>query len=204
MISIIIFILITIFLVIKLGEVLGMRIGYRVDIKHEGYFSKDTQVEEVQPEKSDLDSKIRNISGVYNSFNVLNFTEKAKKAFEIIFEAYAANDKRTLKNLLTPRLYDAFVLAIDDRISRKEVLEGVLVRFIKYEIIDANLSERDIFVKVKFVTEQSNVLKSGNGSVIEGNSDFIENRTDVWTFSRKKTSTDQMWYVYEIKDTDDI
>ena len=105
----------------------------------------------------------------------------------------------TLKELLAPRIFQAFSMAIKDRKSRNETLEGILVRFICTEIVSSDVSASDLFITVRFETEQSNVLKDGNGQIIEGNADFVETRTDVWVFSRKKDSTDPRWFLYEIK-----
>ena len=117
----------------------------------------------------------------------------------MIFKAYSEGDKSTLKELLVPRTYQAFSMAIDDRNSRGEILEGNLVSFSKVELIDAKVENENIFVTVKFVTEQSNVLKTLDGKILEGSSDFVENRTDIWVFSRKIKSTDSKWFLYEIK-----
>ncbi|MDR0968447.1 MAG: TIM44-like domain-containing protein, partial [Holosporaceae bacterium] len=81
----------------------------------------------------------------------------------------------------------------------KETLEGILVRFVNSEVVDAETTDDDIFVTVKFETEQSNVLKSEDGTILEGDADFVENRVEVWAFSRKKSSTDSRWYLCEIK-----
>jgi predicted lipid-binding transport protein (Tim44 family) len=90
-------------------------------------------------------------------------------------------------------------MAIEDRKKRGEILEGALVRFVHSEITDVSNVDDDLFVTVKFETEQSNVLKLKDGTILEGNADFIENRTETWSFSKKKTSADARWYLHEIK-----
>jgi predicted lipid-binding transport protein (Tim44 family) len=145
------------------------------------------------------DRKIGKIQAIYPSFNPVDFLDKAKKVFEMIFTAYSKGDLKTLKGLMSPRIFYAFSMAISDRKKRKETLEGILVRIIKADIVDAQETNGDILITVQFETEQSNVLKSESGEVLEGNSDFIENRVDTWDFSRKKTSTDSRWYLNEIK-----
>jgi predicted lipid-binding transport protein (Tim44 family) len=194
----------TAFLIYRLGNILGMHIGFKIETQNDGKFSDGDYVEEITREndRKELDEKIRNISNAYQNFEQYDFIEKAKKTFEIVFTAYAACDKRTLRNLLAPRIYEAFVMAIDDRISRRETLEGFLERFVTADIVDANVANDDVFVSVKFVTEQSTVLKSENGAILEGNSDFVETRTDIWVFHRKKSSLDPKWLLHEIKDVD--
>lgn len=198
MFSLLIFIVITVLLIIRLNDILGMNIGFRVDVRKNDNFNEDHSIEEIHHEDSKVN--IKDTLGNYADFIPQDFLDKSKKAFEIIFKAYAEEDKRTLKDLLAPKLCNAFSMAIDDRKSRGEKLEGILVRFISANITDVSANNEDIFVTVKFITEQSNVLKDRNGMVIEGNSDFVENRTDTWIFCRKKNAISSTWFLYEIVD----
>ena len=182
----------------RLNDILGMNVGFKVDVRKNDTFSKDSSIEEVYRDKEKVN--IKDMFGNYADFVPHDFLNKSKKAFEIIFEAYAEGDKRTLKDLLAPKLCNAFSMAIDDRNSRGEKLEGILVRFISADITDVSANDEDVFVTVKFITEQSNVLKDRNGMIIEGNSDFVENRTDTWIFCRKKNSISSTWLLYEIID----
>jgi predicted lipid-binding transport protein (Tim44 family) len=174
-----------------------MHIGFKADVKNDIFGSENT-VEEVSSAVK-MQEKIQTVSEIFPTFNAEDFLDKAKKAFEIIFAAYAEEDKITLNDLLCQRMYSAFSMAIDDRKNKREKLEGVLVRFISAEIIDVAVKSNDVFLDVKFVTEQSNVLKNHLGEVIEGSSDYVETRTDIWTFSRKKISGNPKWLLYEIK-----
>ena len=198
MFSLLIFIVITVVLIIRLNDILGMNVGFKVDMQKKDHFNEDSSIEEVHHEDSKVN--IKDMFGNYADFVPHDFLDKSKKAFEIIFEAYAKEDKRTLKDLLAPKLFNAFSMAIDDRKLRGEKLEGILVRFISADIVDVSANNEDVFITVKFVTEQSNILKDRNGVIIEGNSDFVENRTDTWIFCRKKNAISSTWFLYEIVD----
>ncbi|MBR1734789.1 MAG: Tim44 domain-containing protein [Alphaproteobacteria bacterium] len=188
------FFCVTVFLLIRLNDILGTHIGFKTDFNDKRLFSDDeSTIEEVR--KDDTSSVHADLGFIPNGF-----LEKSKKAFEIVFEAYANGDKDTLKGLLAPKLYSAFCLAIDDRQSRGEKLEGILVRFLSAEIVESSINNEDAFITVKFVTEQSNVLKSRDGIVLEGDSDFVEKRTDTWVFCHKKSSNSPVWLLYEIID----
>jgi predicted lipid-binding transport protein (Tim44 family) len=204
MITLFLFIAVTVFFLSVLNDILGTRQGFMRESEEEKKFSEDAgYVEEVQSKEKDIsevEEQIRNFSYSCRNFDSKNFTDKAKQAFQIVFDAYSACDKNTLKKLLAPKLYNAFVMATDDRISRKETLEGMLLGFSSADIIDAYIIDNEIFITVKFVTKQSNVLKSETGEILEGNSEFVETRTDIWIFYRKKSSEDPRWFVYEIKD----
>lgn len=194
---------ITIILINKLNDILGMHVGFKSESRSNMFEHNDdgNYVEEVVHDaEKDLDEKLIRISKECHTFSKEDFLQKAKRVFELVFEAYANEDKGTLRDLLAKRIFEAFSMAIDDRKSREEKLEGFLVRFLSIEIIDADITENDLFITVKFITEQSNALKSRDGKVLEGNSDFVEKRVDTWIFGREKLSPDPRWFLYEIKD----
>jgi predicted lipid-binding transport protein (Tim44 family) len=191
------FVILTFFLLIKLNEVLGIRVGFRIQKENLRSFTNEETVQETTA--SEIDKKISQIKKLYHIFDANDFLGKSKKAFEMIFNAYSRGDVKTLKGLLSPRIFHAFSMAIEDRKKRGEILEGILVRFINSEIVEVNSSEDEMFITVKFETEQSNVLKSEDGAILEGNADFVENHTEIWLFSRKKSSSDSRWYLCEIK-----
>ena len=197
MLTILIFAAVTFFLAVRLNEILGIDVGFKIS-KERFKEAEKTDIREVpEPER-----KLREVARSYKKFNTEDFLNKSQKVFEMVFKAYAEEDKGSLKELLAPRTFSAFSMAIDDRRRRRETLEGNLVGFGKVEIIDAEVTKEDIFVTVKFVTEQSNVLKSFDGTILEGSLDFVETRTDVWVFSRKIDSSDPKWFLYEIKSED--
>lgn len=196
MFSLFLFICITVFLLMRLNDILGIHMGFKVHVEDDQTFSENSSVEEIRHDENRTTAN--NSSDNYAGFVPHDFLEKSKKAFEVIFEAYAKGDKRILKELLAPKLYNAFCMAIDDRNSRGETLEGILVRFMNAEVIDSSVNDDDAFITVKFVTEQSNVLKDRNGTVLEGDSDFVDKRIDTWVFARKRSSMSATWLLYEI------
>jgi predicted lipid-binding transport protein (Tim44 family) len=191
------FIFLTFFLLVKLSDVLGLRMGFHIKKDDLRDFSNQNVPQETVA--SEIDKSFLQFKKLYPSFDAVDFLQKAQKAFEIIFHAYSKGDVKTLKSLLSPRIFYAFSMAIEDRKKRGEILEGILVRFIHSEITDVSNTDDDLLVTVKFETEQSNVLKLKDGTILEGNADFVENRTEIWSFSRKKTSSDARWYLHEIK-----
>ncbi|MDR1334993.1 MAG: Tim44/TimA family putative adaptor protein [Holosporaceae bacterium] len=196
MFSILFFFLITVFLIKKINEIIGFDVGAKVEEKSldPKYFEKS-----VLNENGEETSNNNPFGKAYPKFNADDFIERAKKAFEMIFKAYADGDKYILNRLLSQNMYRAFAKAIDDRNMRGEVLQGTIERFLKVEIVEAGISGDDFFVVVQFVSEQSNVLKSKNGDILEGNPDFIEIRTEIFSFFRKKTASDNQWMLCEIK-----
>ena len=197
MITLLAFILLTIFLIMKLNNVMGMKVGFIVEKESIPDFEKKI-VEEILT----VDSKIALVKAHYKNFQLDDFLAKAQKAFEIIFKAYSSGDKVTLKELLSQRTFAAFSLAIEDRDKRGESLSGSIEGFSSTEFIDAEISNEVIYVTVRFVTAQTNVLRDASGMILEGSPDFVENRTDVWVFSHAIRANDNRWLLHEIKSED--
>lgn len=198
MVTLIVFALLTFFLMVKLNDILGFRIGYTVE-KEKLPNLTNAGVQDVS--MTELERKLCRLKERDPGFDAGDFKRKAQKAFEVIFEAYAKEDKDTLRELLDPRIFRAFTLAIDDRRQRGETLEGTIVRFVSVDIFDVNIEEDVCSIVVKFVTEQSDILKNGAGEIIEGNPNFVENRTDIWAFAKEISSNNPAWYLKEIKKT---
>lgn len=181
---------------LRLNNILGIHVGYTIEKERLPDFEK-ADIQDVT--LSEMDKKLLQIRKMDKRFDIDDFKRKAQSAFEIIFEAYAKENKETLKALLHPRIFRAFALAIDDRKQRGEKLEGTIVRFVSIDVIDITIEGSTCSIFIKFVTEQSDILRNSSGEIIEGNPNFVETRTDVWAFSRDLSSKDPSWFLNEIK-----
>jgi predicted lipid-binding transport protein (Tim44 family) len=193
------FAILTFALIVKLNEIIGFRVGFRIEKENlRDPTQGGSEIKEV-PEEEKILKTIRN---GYLNFNPESFLKKAEKVFEMVFKAYADGDKSTLKDLLSPRTFKAFSMAIDERKKQGETLEGSILQFAETELVDATTRDETLYVTVKFITDQITVLRSGDGTILEGNPDYVESRTDVWVFSRKINSSDPRWFLHEIKSED--
>ena len=139
---------------------------------------------------SDLDKTLVKIPG----FNKERFITGAKRAFEIIVTAFSKGDTETLENLVSKSLIKKFQEIIEKRRAEGISAETDLIGFDQAEITAAKISKNDIAkITVKFVSEQVNLLKNKDDEIIEGDENFIQNITDVWTFERCLTSTNLNW-----------
>jgi predicted lipid-binding transport protein (Tim44 family) len=127
------------------------------------------------------------------SFDAKEFISGASKAYEMIVVAFAAGDRRTLKNLLSRDVYDGFEAAIRDRESKGEKVETRFVSIDRADIIGAELRARTAQVTVRFVSQLISVTRDRNGNVIDGSPEKVTDVTDVWTFARDVTSRDPNW-----------
>ena len=127
------------------------------------------------------------------SFDPSHFLEGARAAFEMIVSAFAAGDKAVLEPLLSKEVFKQFATAIDERIVAKETLETRIVRLDKADIVEADLAGRTAQVTVKLVSQQVNVTRAMDGSIVDGDPEHPTEKTDYWTFARDTRASDPNW-----------
>ena len=134
-----------------------------------------------------------------SSFTPAQFLPGAQAAFEMVVQAFAGADTKTLRNLLNDEVFDNFSTAIKQRQDAGETLETTLIGIKSADIIEARVDGRMAFVVVKFVTEQVNVTKNKDGAVIDGDPNHVTNVTDLWTFARNTRARDPNWLLVETR-----
>ena len=93
-----------------------------------------------------------------------------------------------------------FKKVISQRQQDNITAETDLIGFNEAEITDVKLNQNDTAkISVKFVTEQVNLLKDKDDNVIEGDENFVQTITDIWTFERCVTSTNPNWLLTSTK-----
>ena len=149
-----------------------------------------------EKELSETDKVLRNIP----NFDKNRFLSGAKKAFEVIVEAFAKGDVSTLELLVNKKLLKKFQDVLEQRRIDGVVAETDFIGFNDAEIVEAKINSNNVAkIIVKFVSEQVNLLKNKQGDVIEGDDRFIQCITDVWTFERTLTSSNPNWLLVSTK-----
>lgn len=150
-------------------------------------------LDKVAPEGSALNDALRQILSVDRSFDPQGFLQGARGAYEMIVTAFAAGDRKTLKNLLSKDVYEGFVAAISDRESRGETIESTFVGIEKAEIVEAALKGSTAQVTVRFRSELISATRDRDGAIVDGDPNAVSDVTDIWTFARDTTSRDPNW-----------
>lgn len=151
---------------------------------------------ESDSELSETEKVLRQIP----KFNQESFLNGAKRAFEIIITSFANGDTATLKTLVGKNLVKKFDEIIKQRKADGISAETDFVGFNSAEIINAKIDNKsNAQIAVRFVSEQANVLKDAKGNVIEGDENFIQSITDVWTFERSINATSPNWLLVSTK-----
>jgi predicted lipid-binding transport protein (Tim44 family) len=127
------------------------------------------------------------------NFDVKQFIAGARAAYEMIVTAYAAGDRRSLKNLLAREVYDGFDAVIREREARSETVETRFISIDSTELTNAELRGKVAQLTLRFVSQLVSATRNRNGNVIDGSPDAVTNVTDVWTFAREVTSRDPNW-----------
>ncbi|MBS0384047.1 MAG: Tim44 domain-containing protein [Proteobacteria bacterium] len=114
------------------------------------------------------------------SFDIAHFMSGAKGAYEIIVNAFAKGDREALRNLLTPRVFDAYVAAIAARETKGEA-GPEFVRLKSADLAAAELAGDTARVTVKF---ESELAEGAHG---------VRDAHERWTFERAVRSADPNW-----------
>ena len=128
-------------------------------------------------------------------FDLDEFLDGAKSAYEMILMAYEEGDHETLKSLLTPDVYAAFDSVIAERVEKGLRVEA---RFIGVRDVrpvslafEPEMAEAD--VTLRFVGEMITAVRDADNRVVEGDPNEIRRQTHVWTFSRVMGSRNPNW-----------
>ncbi len=145
---------------------------------------------------------LKDISLKDKAFNLPFFLRAVQDAFIYIVEAFAEGDRNTLKDLLSENVYKAFDAALDAREKQglKTSVEIHAVR--KMELTNAWMKDRMAFITIRFIADETRVVRDDKGEVIEGNPDRVAETIDIWTFGRDVRSRSPAWVLYETRDED--
>ena len=155
---------------------------------------KPVQIEGVLPA---VERGVREISSADGRFDLTNFLEGAKSAYEIVLEAFWAGDRETLRELCDDDVYAGFTAAIDAREEAGHTLENSLIRIEETRVHSAQLDGRIARIAVVFVADIAAVTRDKDGNVVAGSLDDAVESRDIWTFSRNVGAKDPNWLLDE-------
>ena len=206
--DIILFAMVAVFLALRLRSVLGRRTGHErrrdsmirqaeptgdkvITLPQRGATAAPAPATE--PPADAVAAGLKRIRGVDAGFDPEQFLQGVRGAFEIIVAAFAAGDKAKLRPLLSDEVYTPFCAAIDERNAARETLETRILALKRHDIVEADLVEQTARVTVKLVSDQINVVRAHDGSIVDGDPDKAIEKTDFWSFARDTGSTDPNW-----------
>lgn len=117
-------------------------------------------------------------------FDPAMFVNGARQAYEMIVTAFAEGNRKTLKELLSKEVYEAFQSEIMARDRRGDIVDQSFVGIIKSDITEADLKNGVASITLRFVSQLISATRDRRGTVTGGDPQKIKEVTDVWTFSR--------------------
>ena len=124
--------------------------------------------------------KLENVYKKVENFDHKQFLEGAKKAFEIIITAFNNGDKKTLKNLVSKDVFEAFEKAIDNQTNNPS---AQFYSLIIDSVEDAKVENNTISISINFISEQ----------MINNDEGKITKNKDTWTFEKPVSSPSPIW-----------
>lgn len=154
----------------------------------------------IQAATSEILDRYYGLGREIEGFNPEKFVEDAKEAFALIVESFARGDTQMLKDLLSSGVYTAFAAAIAEREGRGETIQTDIHAVKTAEIIDVERKFSMVYIKIRFIADETCVVRNRDGQIISGNPDRSTVMNDVWTFGRQIKTRDPVWYLYETND----
>ena len=146
-----------------------------------------------------LSAEQNTVVSLENELNKEIFLNGARKVFELVLGAFSKGDLSPVRELMSKKVYDAFNQAIDERKNEELSTEVDFICFEKSEIKEIKKLKNTMKIVVEFVSEQVNLLKNKNGEVIEGDENFVQKITDMWTFERPLDAKNNLWTLVSTK-----
>jgi predicted lipid-binding transport protein (Tim44 family) len=199
---------IAIFLILKLRSVLGTRDGFEKppipldDVRPrvrrdfeviEG--GADRDIIDHVPEGSDAARALQAMKQAEPSFAVTPFLEGARSAYEMILMAYERGDLDSIRPFLADDVEASFAEAIAAREAEGLTVEASFVGMKELVLQDATFNKDSGMaeISVRFVGEQTYVVRNKAGEIVEGNPREIKRQRDIWTFARRMGIDDPNW-----------
>lgn len=132
------------------------------------------------------------------SFDEKQFLQAAQQNFLTVVGDFAKNDLTRSKALLGASVLKSFEGAIAARRAAGQTLENKIIRC-DAEVTAARAEDTRIFLTVRFMSEQENVLRDSKGAIVSGLPGKSEEISDVWVFSRDTKSPAGSWQIVETR-----
>ena len=128
-----------------------------------------------------------------STFDVARFLDGARQAYEMIVIAFAAGDRATLQNLLSPAVAESFEAAIDAREAEGRTETVEFLHAPRADLDQIDVKDDVAHVIVRFLGEFRSRTKGPEGEGID------DRRTaELWTFERNLNSRDPNWTLVHV------
>lgn len=200
---------IAIFLILRLRDVLGTREGFeKPSLEREaepmqagkGRFEvieggPDEDITDHVPADSKAAKELAAMKLADGSFNVTEFLNGARSAYEMILMAFESGDLAKIRPFLSDEIYEAFAQVVEEREKKGLTIEANFIGIREMKIVDAEFDRATNVgeVTLRFVGELTSVVRDKSGEIVEGNPKEVKRQKDVWTFAREMGAANPNW-----------
>lgn len=224
MIDIVVFFVITVFIILKLKSVLGTRNDtdnvrqktldefFKNQMNKNNNKDNNAKIIDITNQiNKNKDDKNKNLEldievddNIEKELKKINFDEKkflkgAENAVEMVNEAFSNKDLETLQELLSTKLYNNFKKQIEELNNQNRILKSSLISFLSKKIEDIKIINKNICINMLFEMEQINFVEDQEGNVVMGNKKQIQKVKEKWTFEKKVGDKTNFWIIKNIE-----
>lgn len=199
---------IALFLILRLRAVLGTRDGFEKPplpkSNDRARSGPDLEVIEGGPDlditdhvdaDSDQARALTEMKKLEPSFNVTEFLDGARKAYEMIVMGYENGDLADIKPILSEDIYETFAEGISAREEQGLTIDANFIGVREMQLADATLdpNTKEAEITIRFVSEMNSAVRDKAGDIIEGSLTDIKKQKDSWAFARNMGTDDPNW-----------
>ena len=224
MIDIVVFFVITVFIILKLKSVLGTRNDtdnvrqktldefFKNQMNKNNNKDNNAKIIDITNQiNKNKDDKNKNLEldievddNVKKELKKINFDEKkflkgAENAVEMVNEAFSNKDLETLQELLSTKLYNNFKKQIEELNNQNRILKSSLISFLSKKIENIKIINKNICIDMTFDMEQINFVEDQGGNIVMGNKKQIQKVKEKWTFEKKTNDKTNFWIIKNIE-----
>lgn len=153
------------------------------------------QVNKIAKPRTKINKGLKEILKADLDFNPKEFMAGADMAYEMIVEAFAKGDTKSLNDLLSKDVFEGFKSVIDERNVRGETVSSTFIGIDESSVQEAEVKDHEAHIMIKFVSQIVSATFDKEGVLIEGDEKDIARVKDVWTFARDTRSNDPNWHL---------
>ncbi|WP_299608367.1 Tim44/TimA family putative adaptor protein [uncultured Tateyamaria sp.] len=199
---------IAVFLILRLKNVLGTRDGFeqppvpkqasdrinRPDLEViEG--GPDLDITDHVDEDSDAAKALTEMKRAEPSFNVADFLQGARGAYEMIVMGYENGNLADIQPFLSEEIYESFVDGVAAREDQGLTIEaeffGVRELKLMNATFDPETNEGEL--TIRYVAELKSAVRDQGGDIVEGSLTEVKRQKDTWAFARTMGADDPNW-----------
>jgi predicted lipid-binding transport protein (Tim44 family) len=199
---------IAIFLILKLRSVLGTRDGFekppipldevRPRIRRDFEVIEggpDRDITDHVAEGSDSAKALAEMKEAEPAIAVGPFLQGARGAYEMILMAFEKGELDRIRPFLSDDVEASFAEAIAEREGNGLTVEASFLGNKELTLHEATVTPESRFgeIAVRFVADQTYVVRNKAGEVVEGSPREVKKTRDIWTFARQMGSHDPNW-----------